>query len=67
MGKPGLFDHEPKAALQTARIFSAGVEKVPGRKTRDGEDYCRLKARAYLPRTVENETLITEIESGIKK
>lgn len=67
VGKPGLFDHEPKAALQTARIFSAGVEKVPGRKTRDGEDYCRLKARAYLPRTVENETLITEIESGIKK
>lgn len=67
VGKPGLFDHEPKAALQAARIFSTKVEEVPGRKTKDGEAYCRLCARAYLPRTGENDALITEIESGIKK
>ena len=67
VGKPGLFDHEPKAAMQAARIFSTKVEELPEKKTADGETYCRLTARAYLPRTGENEALITEIEGGIKK
>lgn len=67
VGRPGLFDHEPKAAVQAARIFSTKVEEVPARKTTDGEAYCRLTARAYIPRTGENDALITEIEGGIKK
>lgn len=30
IGKPGLFDHEPKATLQTARIFSTAVKPWKG-------------------------------------
>lgn len=67
IGKPGLFDHEPKATLQTARIFSTAVKTVEGKQNTCGEPYVQLTARAYLPRTQENQALITEIESGIKK
>lgn len=67
VGKPGLFDHEPKATLQAARIFSTAVKPVEGKRNTCGEAYVQLTARAYLPRTQENQALITEIEGGIKK
>ena len=56
-----------KAADQTARIFDTWVEKLPNRKTADGEDFYVLRAKAYMVRSEENKSLITEIEAGIKK
>lgn len=66
-GKTGIFDHNAKSTLQTARIFKTWVETDKSRKTPLGEFYGVLKARAYMVRTKENESLIEEIEGGIKK
>ena len=35
-GKTGIFDHNPTAKNQTARIFACAVEAVDGRKTATG-------------------------------
>ena len=67
IGVTGIFDHNARSGNQTARIFDAKVERVAGKKTSFGEDYICVKAKAYMPRTEKNETLIAEIESGIKK
>ncbi len=67
VGKTGIFDHNPTAANQTARIFSCRVEAVEGRKTCTGDEYFRLTARAYMPLCEETKGVITQIESGIKK
>ncbi|HEX3017875.1 MAG TPA: hypothetical protein VHP31_08500 [Caproicibacter sp.] len=66
-GKTGVFDHNPQAKNQTARIFSCRVERDETRLTSYGEPYARLVAQAYLPRTGANKDFITELESGIKK
>ncbi|MDE6722940.1 MAG: hypothetical protein K2J55_01960, partial [Eubacterium sp.] len=66
-GKTGIKDHSMKASDQTARIFETWVEKTEGRKTADGEDYYTLRAKAYMVRTEENKSFITDIEAGIKK
>lgn len=65
VGKSGIFDHNPTAKNQTARIFDCRVEAVEGKKTATGDDYFRLKARAYMPRCKDNEKLILDIDSGI--
>lgn len=67
LGKTGIFDHAPQAQNQAARIYDCRVEELPGRVTQAGEPYCRLVARAYLPRCEKNENFILELESGIKK
>lgn len=67
VGKTGIFDHSMKGRDQIARIFECHVERVEGVKTSTGEDYHRLRARAYLPRTARNEDIIMEIDAGIKK
>ena len=67
VGKTGIFDHEPSAKNQRARIFECRVEAVEGKKTATGDDYFRLRARAYMPRSEENEDLILAIDSGIVK
>lgn len=67
VGKTGIFDHSMKAGDQTARIYKTWVEPQPGRKTADGEDFYCLRAKAYMVRTPENASLITQIEAGIKK
>lgn len=67
VGKTGIFDHEAKSKNQTARIFSCKVEKIEGKKTKTGEDYYRLVARAYLPKSEKNSDLILSLESGILK
>ncbi len=66
-GKTGIFDHNARSSLQTARIFKAWVETDKAKKTACGENYSVLKARAYMIRTKDNESLIEEIEGGIKK
>ncbi|MBQ9742443.1 MAG: hypothetical protein IJV88_02055 [Ruminococcus sp.] len=67
VGKTGIFDHNPKAQNQTARIFRCFVEAVQGRKTLTGDDYFRLVARAYMPKGSATEDMILQIESGICK
>lgn len=67
IGKTGIFDHSMKGSDQKARIFSAQMEQVQGKTNRVGEPYCRLTAKAYMLRARENETLIGEIDAGIKK
>lgn len=67
VGKSGIFDHDPSAKNQTARIFACSVESVGGRKTALGDDYFRLKARAYMPKSEKNADLILALDSGIIK
>lgn len=67
VGKTGIFDHDPTAKNQAARIFSCAVESVPGRKTATGDEYFRLTARAYMPKTESSRPLVEAIESGIVK
>ena len=67
MGKCGLFDHQWSAAGQTARLYKTEVVREPKRLTRAGDGYCWLKGYAYMVRTAGAETLIAEIEGGIKK
>lgn len=47
--------------------FSCKVEKIDGQKTALGDDYYRLKARAYLPVCESNRDIILAIDSGIIK
>lgn len=67
VGKTGIIDHNPSAKNQTARIFACEVEAVSGMKTQTGDDYFRLKARAYMPRCDSNRDVITALDSGIIK
>ena len=67
VGVTGIFDHDAKAAHQQARIFRTELFTDPDRKTKNGHDYCCLKANAYMVRTDSNADLIREIDAGIKK
>ena len=67
VGKTGLFDHSWSARDQAARLYRTELEEEPGVVTESGETGCWLKGYAYLLRTQENESLIAEIEGGIKK
>ena len=67
VGKTGIIDHNPSAKNQTARIFACTVEAVEGRKTQTGDDYFRLKARAYMPKSEKNKEFILALDSGIIK
>ncbi len=67
VGKTGIFDHEWKAANQTARIYRTEIEENKGVYTELGETYRALKGYAYMLRSEKNAELIAEIEAGIKK
>lgn len=67
LGKSGIFDHQWSASGQTARIYRTEVVREKGQYTMAGDQYCWLKAWAYLLRTGKNADLIAEIEGGIKK
>lgn len=67
VGKTGILDHSMKADNQVARIFETRVETEISKKTRAGEPFTRLVARAYMAKTQKNADLITEIDAGIKK
>jgi hypothetical protein len=67
VGKTGIIDHNPSAKNQTARIFFCEVEAVDGMKTATGDDYFRLKARAYMPKSEKNSEVILALDSGIIK
>lgn len=67
VGVTGIFDHNPKSANQSARIYHAECVAIPGRKTVTGEDYICVKAKAYMPLSEKNADLIGDINAGIKK
>ncbi len=67
VGKSGIFDHNWSAQGQAARLYRAEVAQEAGRVTRAGDPYRWLKGYAYMVRTPDNQSLIAEIEGGIKK
>ena len=67
VGKSGIFDHNWSAQGQAARLYRTQVMAEPGRLTQAGDPYCWLKGYAYMVRTPDNQSLIAEIEGGIKK
>lgn len=66
VGKTGVFDHVARAENQSARIFDTEVVTTAD-STSLGSSYQYLKAWAYMVRCEKNETLILEIDAGIKK
>jgi hypothetical protein len=67
LGKTGIFNHSMQTQNQKARIYDCCVEEDDSRITKAGEKYCRLVAKAYLPKCDRNNDFILELESGIKK
>ncbi len=67
VGKTGILNHEMKAENQIARIYSTEVEVIETQKNSAGENYARLKAKAYMLKNDKNKPLIDEICAGIKK
>lgn len=67
VGKTGISDHNPTSSNQCCRIFKTSVDPVPGKKNKIGEDFYNLNALAYIMRTPQNESLIADIDAGIKK
>ena len=67
VGKTGITDHDAKSENQLARIFACNVEKIDDKVNSVGEQYYRLVAKAYMPRSEKNNDFILEIDSGIKK
>ena len=66
VGVSGVFDHQWSARGQAARIYRTEVVREAS-LTADGRPYCWLKGWAYMMRTEENDTLIAEIDGGIKR
>lgn len=67
LGKTGVFDHNPKAANQTSRIFDTEVVEDRTRKTKTGEPYTKLTAKAYMLRDDGTAGTIRNIDAGILK
>ena len=67
VGVTGIYDHNPSAKNQVARIYSCKTENLSPKKTTYGADYVRLTAKAYLPVCESNKDLIAMLDSGIKK
>ena len=67
VGVTGIYDHNPTAKNQVARIYSCRVENLSPKKTAYGEDYIRLVAKAYLPICEGNSDIIAMLDSGIQK
>lgn len=66
IGKTGIFDHNPVASGQMARIYDTEVVDTD-QLTQDGRQLRLLKGYAYMVRTSENSDFILEIDAGIKK
>lgn len=62
VGKTAIIDENPHIA-KAARIISCTLEHFPNRKTKLGDGYCRLTAKAFIKRNEENKALIEAIES----
>jgi hypothetical protein len=67
VGKTGILNHSMKSEDQSCRTYKTQLMVDKTRKTADGLDYMYLKAWCYTIRSEKNESLIKDIESGIKK
>ncbi|MDR1364162.1 MAG: hypothetical protein LBJ32_00790 [Oscillospiraceae bacterium] len=67
VGKTGIFDHDAKSEKQAARIYECTIENITEKLNSMGEVYSRLVAKAYIPKSKNNEDFILAIDSGIKK
>lgn len=67
VGKTGIFNHSMQSEDQTARTFRTQVITDEDKNTCDGLPYTYLKAWCYTVRSDKNNSLIRDIESGIKK
>mgnify|MGYP000844946907 FL=1 len=60
VGRPVLLDHKWSAGSQTARVYGAGVEEMPG--VEGGQ---QLVLRCYMPRLQGNGDTLAAIETGL--
>lgn len=67
IGKTGILNHSMKSEDQACRTFKTEVVHDSERLTVDGKPYIYLKANCYTVRSQKNDSLIRDIESGIKK
>lgn len=67
IGVTGIYDHDPSAKNQVARIYDCKTEFVDGKTTVYGTPYKRVTAKAYIPVCKSSEELIAMLDSGIKK
>ena len=67
VGKTGILNHSMKSEDQSCRTYKTQLMVDETRKTVDGLPYMYLKAWCYTVRSEKNQSLIKDIESGIKK
>ncbi|MBQ8766745.1 MAG: hypothetical protein IJZ16_08060 [Clostridia bacterium] len=67
VGKTGILNHSMKSEDQTCRTYKTQFLVDNDKRTADGQPYMYLKAWCYTVRSEKNESLIKDIESGIKK
>ena len=67
VGKTGILNHSMKSEDQSCRTYKTQFIVDNSKKTVDGLPYMYLKAWCYTIRSEKNESLIKDIESGIKK
>lgn len=67
VGKTGILNHSMKSEDQSCRTYKTQLIRDNTRQTLTGEPYMYLKAWCYTVRSEKNESLIKDIESGIKK
>ena len=67
VGKTGILNHSMKSEDQSCRTYKTQLICDNTRQTLTGESYMYLKAWCYTVRSEKNESLIKDIESGIKK
>ena len=67
VGKTGILNHSMKSEDQNSRTYKTQLITDNSRKTCDGLPYTYLKAWCYTVKSEKNESLIRDIESGIKK
>ncbi len=67
VGKTAIKNHSMNSDDQSARTFKTEVVTDSERKNSLGEAYVYLKAYCYMPKIPKNESLIAEIQAGIKK
>ena len=66
IGKSVIFDHDPKASNQTARVYRSEVEETE-KSNQLGTPIIRVIAYCYMPKTAGNEELRQNIDAGITK
>ncbi len=67
VGKTGILNHSMKSEDQSCRTYKTQLIVDNEKRTIDGQPYMYLKAWCYTVRSEKNQSLIKDIESGIKK